>query len=141
MNSPRNNLLDLDAEALKAYIAGLHEKPFRAKQLLNWVHQRGVGDIALMSDLAKSFRQTLSEQTEVCALPVVSEALATDGTRKWLIRMPSTGPHDKGAEIETVYIPESDRGMIAVPCVFLRKQVVRSIVLFALLDIKVFHGT
>jgi 23S rRNA (adenine2503-C2)-methyltransferase len=89
---------------MKAYIAGLHEKPFRAKQLLNWVHQRGIGDIALMTDLAKSFRQTLSEQAIVSALPVLNEALATDGTRKWLLDVGGNNA------VEMVFIPEDDRG-------------------------------
>ena len=108
MNSPRVNLLDLDADAMKAYIAGLHEKPFRAKQLLNWVHQRGIGDIALMTDLAKSFRQTLSEQAIVSALPVLNEALATDGTRKWLLDVGGNNA------VEMVFIPEDDRGTLCI---------------------------
>ncbi len=108
MNSPRVNLLDLDADAMKAYIAGLHEKPFRAKQLLNWVHQRGIGDIALMTDLAKSFRLTLSEQAIVSTLPVLNEALATDGTRKWLLDVGGSNA------VEMVFIPEDDRGTLCI---------------------------
>jgi 23S rRNA (adenine2503-C2)-methyltransferase len=61
---------------MAAYVAGLNEKPFRAKQLLNWVHQRGVSDIAAMSDLAKPFRASLTDRAEIKPLPVIRDEQA-----------------------------------------------------------------
>ena len=93
---------------MAAYVAGLNEKPFRAKQLLNWVHQRGVSDIAAMSDLAKPFRASLADRAEIKPLPVIRDEQAEDGTRKWLI--------DVGAKdaVEMVFIPEDDRGTLCI---------------------------
>jgi 23S rRNA (adenine2503-C2)-methyltransferase len=93
---------------MAAYVAGLNEKPFRAKQLLNWVHQRGVSDIAAMSDLAKPFRASLADHAEIKPLPVIRDEQAEDGTRKWLI--------DVGAKdaVEMVFIPEDDRGTLCI---------------------------
>ena len=64
MIESRVNLLNFDPEGLVEYIASLQEKPFRAKQLMRWIHQRGEADIAQMSDLAKAFRATLTERSE-----------------------------------------------------------------------------
>jgi len=58
LNTARTNLLNFDAAKMAEYVAGLNEKPFRAKQLMQWVHQRGISDVAQMTDLAKSFRAT-----------------------------------------------------------------------------------
>jgi adenine C2-methylase RlmN of 23S rRNA A2503 and tRNA A37 len=77
--------LDFDADQMAAYVAGLNEKPFRAKQLMQWIHQRGISDINDMSDLAKSFRATLLDKAEVLSLPIIKDEHATDGTRKWLL--------------------------------------------------------
>jgi 23S rRNA (adenine2503-C2)-methyltransferase len=108
LTTPRTNLLDFDAAGMAAYVAGLNEKPFRAKQLLNWVHQRGVSDIAAMSDLAKTFRTSLADSAEIKPLPVIRDEQAEDGTRKWLI--------DVGAKdaVEMVFIPEDDRGTLCI---------------------------
>ena len=86
----------------------LQEKPFRAKQLLRWIHQRGQADVSQMSDLAKSFRATLAEKTCVAALPVITDQMATDGTRKWLLDV------GFGDAVEMVYIPEDDRGTLCI---------------------------
>jgi 23S rRNA (adenine2503-C2)-methyltransferase len=85
----RINLLNFDPEGMSDYIASLQEKPFRAQQLMRWVHQRGEADIAQMSDLAKTFRATLAEKACVSALPVISDQQAADGTRKWLLDVTS----------------------------------------------------
>ena len=89
-------------------MADLQEKPFRAKQLLRWIHQRGQADVSQMSDLAKSFRATLAEKTCVAALPVITDQMATDGTRKWLLDVGC------GDAVEMVYIPEDDRGTLCI---------------------------
>jgi 23S rRNA (adenine2503-C2)-methyltransferase len=105
---PRTNLLDLDGERLATFIAGLNEKPFRAQQLMRWVHQRGVSDIHLMSDLAKSFREQLDGTVEIKSLPVISDQTASDGTRKWLLDV------GDGNAVEMVYIPEDERGTLCI---------------------------
>jgi len=104
----RINLLNFDPEGLGEYIASLQEKPFRTKQLMRWVHQRGESDFAQMSDLAKSFRATLAEKACVSALPIISDQQASDGTRKWLLDVAD------GNAVEMVYIPEDDRGTLCI---------------------------
>jgi len=108
MQKDKVNLFDLDRDGLTEFMASLGEKPFRARQILQWLYQRNVRDIELMTDVSKATRAKLSE----CAtteLPVVESAqLSRDGTAKWLFEL-----HD-GNCIETVYIPESDRGTLCV---------------------------
>ncbi len=107
MSAPKN-LLGLDRFALQEYFASLGEKAFHARQLLQWVYQRGVTDFSEMTDLRLSLRQTLSENA-VIALPEVSRAQhSLDGTRKWLFRLAD------GNSIETVFIPEEDRGTLCI---------------------------
>ncbi len=96
------NLLDLDATALERYCAGLGEKPFRARQLLRWIHQRGEADFGAMTDIAKTFRERLAAEHVIAGPEVVSDHTAGDGTRKWLLRV------DAANAIETVFIPEGD---------------------------------
>ena len=108
MIDPRVNLLNFDPEGLGEYIASLQEKPFRAKQLMRWIHQRGEADITQMSDLAKTFRATLADKACVSTLPIVSDQHATDGTRKWLLDV------GQGNAVEMVYIPEDDRGTLCI---------------------------
>ncbi len=105
---PRTNLLDLDGERLATFISSLNEKPFRAQQLMRWVHQRGVSDIHAMSDLAKSFREQLDGTVEIKSLPVISDQTASDGTRKWLLDV------GDGNAVEMVYIPEDERGTLCI---------------------------
>ncbi|MDR3409857.1 MAG: 23S rRNA (adenine(2503)-C(2))-methyltransferase RlmN [Formivibrio sp.] len=102
------NLLDFDAERLAHFVADMGEKSFRAKQLLKWVHQRGESDFSAMTDIAKSFRQKLSEQAVVTIPGMLAEQVASDGTHKWLL--------DVGAAngVEAVFIPEDDRGTLCV---------------------------
>ncbi len=102
------NLLGLDAQGLHAQALGWGEKPFRATQLMRWVHQRGVSEFSEMSDLAKSFRAHLSENCAVQTMPVVQDHVSSDGTRKWLFDV------GQGNAIETVFIPETDRGTLCV---------------------------
>jgi len=108
LNTARTNLLNFDAAKMAEYVAGLNEKPFRAKQLMQWVHQRGISDVAQMTDLAKSFRATLAADAEVSSLPVIADNRAGDGTRKWLLDVGA------GNAVEMVFIPEDDRGTLCI---------------------------
>ncbi len=102
------NLLGLDSAGLAALCRDWGEKPFRARQLMRWIHQRGAADFGVMSDLARSFRERLLANARVVAPGVVSDHLSADGTRKWLLDVGA------GNAIETVFIPESDRGTLCV---------------------------
>jgi 23S rRNA (adenine2503-C2)-methyltransferase len=102
------NLLEFDLDGLAAWCAALGEKRFRAVQLFRWVHQRGVADFAQMSDLAKSLRDKLAGGAVVRALSLLSEHVSEDGTVKWLFDVGG------GDAVETVYIPEADRGTLCV---------------------------
>src|SRR5437773_10053357 len=105
---PKINLLDFDLDGLAAYCDSLGEKRFRATQLFRWIHQRGASDFAQMSDLAKSLRDKLAHVAEVRALPIISEQASADGTVKWLFDVGG------GNAVETVFIPEDDRGTLCV---------------------------
>jgi 23S rRNA (adenine2503-C2)-methyltransferase len=105
---PRKNLVGLSREALVGEMAAFGEASFRARQLWHWIYHRGATDFAIMTTLSKTFRERLAE-AYVVRRPVVSRALASvDGTRKWLLRFPD------GQEVETVHIPEEDRGTLCV---------------------------
>ncbi|MFM2068002.1 MAG: rRNA ((2503)-C(2))-methyltransferase RlmN [Pseudomonadota bacterium] len=102
------NLLDFDLDALAAYCERLGEKRFRAVQLFRWIHQRGARDFEQMSDLAKSLRAKLAGTAELRPLTVISEHRSSDGTVKWLFDV------GNGDAVETVFIPEDDRGTLCV---------------------------
>lgn len=102
------NLLGLDKAALTSYFQSIGEKPFRATQLMKWVHQQGVTDFNEMSNFSKNLRQTLSEKAEITAPEVLFEKIASDGTTKWLLKMSC------GNSVETVFIPEKTRGTLCV---------------------------
>ena len=102
------NLLDFDLERLTAFCDSLGEKRFRAVQLYRWIHQKGAADFEQMSDLAKSLRSKLAGVAEVRALRVVGEHVSADGTIKWLFDV------GDGNAVETVFIPETDRGTLCV---------------------------
>ncbi len=102
------NLLDLDGDGLARYIDDLGEKPFRARQLQRWIHRAGVGEFASMSDLAKDFRQRLAVCAEIRAPRIIRSGVSTDGTHKWLLEV------EGGSAIESVFIPETDRGTLCV---------------------------
>jgi 23S rRNA (adenine2503-C2)-methyltransferase len=102
------NLLDLDRKAMEGFFADLGEKPFRATQLIKWIHQRGVADFAAMTDLSKALRAKLEEVCEVRLPEAVFDQRSADGTRKWLLRL------DGGNAIEVVFIPEPNRGTLCV---------------------------
>ena len=102
------NLLDFDLDALAAYCEQLGEKRFRAIQLFRWIHQKGAKDFAQMSDLAKSLRDKLQTRATLAPLSVRSEQVSADGTVKWLFDVGA------GNAVETVFIPERDRGTLCV---------------------------
>ena len=102
------NLLDFDHAALTALFIERGEKPFRARQTLRWVHRRLADRVEAMSDLAKSTREALARDAGIQAPAVVRDSVATDGTRKWLLDVGGANA------IETVYIPEDDRGTLCV---------------------------
>jgi 23S rRNA (adenine2503-C2)-methyltransferase len=104
----RTNLLDFTLPALTGWFASLGEKPFRARQVFRWVHQRGVADFDAMTDLAKSLREKLKEIAEVRPPGILSEHRSADGTVKWLFDV------GIGNGIEAVFIPEDDRGTLCV---------------------------
>ncbi|MCZ8173932.1 MAG: 23S rRNA (adenine(2503)-C(2))-methyltransferase RlmN [Burkholderiaceae bacterium] len=105
---PLANLLDFDLDGLAAFCEGLGEKRFRATQLYRWIHQRGASGFDAMTDLARSLRDKLATRAEVRALPLISEHRSADGTVKWLFDVGG------GNAVETVFIPEADRGTLCV---------------------------
>ena len=102
------NLLDRDLRGLTAFCAEIGEKPFRARQLLRWIHRNGESDFERMSDLSKPLRERLREVATVQAPALASESVAADGTRKWLLSVGAANA------IETVFIPETHRGTLCV---------------------------
>jgi len=106
--SDKINLLDLDRESMLYFFTGIGEKPFRASQVLKWIYQQGILDFALMTNLSKPLREKLSEIACIHLPEIVTEQVSSDGTRKWLLRV------DTQNCIETVFIPEQDRGTLCV---------------------------
>lgn len=94
------NLLGQTRQQLEGFFATLGEKPFRAKQVMRWVHHFGVAEVAAMSDLAKTLRERVAGLVEIRAPQVLSDSVADDGTRKWLFAIDGTNA------VEAVYIPE-----------------------------------
>ena len=102
------NLLDYDLEGLVAFCEGLGEKRFRAMQLFRWIHQKGAPDFEQMTNLAKSLREKLAGSACIQGPKVVSRHDSADGTVKWLFDVGA------GDVIETVFIPEADRGTLCI---------------------------
>jgi 23S rRNA (adenine2503-C2)-methyltransferase len=102
------NLLGLDSEGMEEFFAGIGEKPFRARQVLKWIHRRGAGDFVAMTDIAKELRAKLHDAALIAPPAVVGDGTAPDGTRKWLIKV------DGANAIESVFIPEDGRGTLCV---------------------------
>ena len=104
----KTNLLDFDLDGLVTWCQAQGEKKFRAVQLFRWIHHKGVSDFSQMTDLAQSLRLMLQDKAEVRALSVVSRHDSADGTIKWMFDV------GQGNAIETVFIPETDRGTLCV---------------------------
>ncbi|TAK84544.1 MAG: 23S rRNA (adenine(2503)-C(2))-methyltransferase RlmN [Betaproteobacteria bacterium] len=104
----KRNLLGLDAQALGRFFEALGEKPFRARQVLRWIHQQSESDFARMSDLSKALRDKLAETACIVAPAIVGDTPAEDGTRKWLVKV------DGANAVESVFIPETARATLCV---------------------------
>jgi 23S rRNA (adenine2503-C2)-methyltransferase len=104
----KTNLLGLSRADMQAFFTGMGEKAFRATQVMQWIHQYAVYDFDAMTNLSKSLRAKLAEVAEVRLPEVVVDQASSDGTRKWLLQLES------GNCIETVFIPESNRGTLCV---------------------------
>jgi len=102
------NLLDFNLQQLSVFLEKAGEKPFRAKQLLRWIHQYGESDFSAMSDLSKSLREKLAGIAKIEPPRLLREQQSADGTRKWLLGT------DVGNAVEAVFIPEDDRGTLCV---------------------------
>lgn len=103
------NLLGMDLASMQQFFTEeLGEKKFRAIQVLKWIHQRGVDNIDDMTDVSKALRDRLKECAEIVAPEVTFKKYSKDGTRKWVMKMPG------GSAVETVFIPEDDRGTLCV---------------------------
>ncbi len=102
------NLLDLDQPGLAKFFVELGEKPFRAKQVMRWIHHFGMIDFEQMTDIAKPLREKLATLAEVRLPEVKVEQISDDGTRKWLIAA------DASNGIESVFIPEDERGTLCI---------------------------
>lgn len=98
----------MDRAALREYFTLLGEKPFRAEQVLQWVHHYGEAEFDAMTTISKVLREKLKTIAEIRAPEVVLDQCAADGTRKWLLRL------DSGNSIETVFIPEAGRGTLCI---------------------------
>jgi 23S rRNA (adenine2503-C2)-methyltransferase len=108
INIDRRNLVGLGRSALAAELSEFGAEPFRARQLWHWIYHRGVTDFAAMTNLAKGFRERLAERFVLVRPDVAAAQTSRDGTRKWLLRFID------GQEVETVHIPEEDRGTLCV---------------------------
>jgi len=106
--SEKINLLNFNSQQLRQFCCDLGEKPFRAQQLMQWIHQMGFNDFSQMSNLGKALRERLSETTEIRLPEIISCQQSSDGTHKWLLKL------DCGNCIETVFIPEAKRGTLCV---------------------------
>jgi len=102
------NLAGMSLAHLREFFATLGEKPFRAAQVLKWIHQRGVIDFQAMTDISKPLRDKLMEVAEIQLPEVVEDYESDDGSHKWIIEVAS------GSRVEMVFIPESGRGTLCV---------------------------
>ncbi|MFC3678938.1 23S rRNA (adenine(2503)-C(2))-methyltransferase RlmN [Bacterioplanoides pacificum] len=102
------NLLGLSPAKMEAFFADLGEKKFRAQQMLKWIHQYGEADFGKMTNMSKGLRAKLAEVSEISLPEVIYDKTSKDGTRKWVMRMAG------GSSVETVYIPEKERGTLCV---------------------------
>ncbi len=108
LSTQKVNLLGLTQAQLLEYFAGIGERPFRAKQVMKWIHHHGLDDFEGMTDISKALRARLNETAEIRGPKVQAVQTAKDGTRKWLLQLAD------GNGIETVYIPEADRNTLCV---------------------------
>ena len=108
MAGDKPNLLGLSRNKMKALFSEIGEKPFRAQQIMQWIHQRGVLDLNAMTDISKSLRGQLEQLVEIRLPEVVADYPSDDGSHKWVIEVAS------GSRVEMVFIPEGGRGTLCV---------------------------
>ncbi len=111
----KTDLLGMDMAGLAEFFTQIGEKPFRAAQVMKWIHQFGVSDFDEMTNLSKALREKLKQKAVIRTPKIVSEQRSEDGTIKWLLEV------DNHNSVETVFIPEKH----AVPCVFHLRSAVR----------------
>ena len=107
-SAAKTNLIGLDRQMMTDYFESIGEKSFRAKQVLQWIHQYGVIDFAEMTNISKALREKLANECEITLPDIISDKLSVDGTRKWLLDV------GKGGAIEAVFIPEESRGTLCI---------------------------
>jgi 23S rRNA (adenine2503-C2)-methyltransferase len=108
MEIKKLNLMNFDRAAMAAWFEARGEKPFRAQQLLKWIHQQGVVDFDAMTNLSKALREDLKAVAEIHGLTIVADQNSSDGSRKWLFELAD------GNRIESVYIPEAERATLCI---------------------------
>jgi 23S rRNA (adenine2503-C2)-methyltransferase len=106
--SGKVNLLSLDLDGLKAFFQSIGEQPFRAQQLMKWIHHTGFDRFDEMTNLSKALREKLASAAEIVAPEIAYQNFSKDGTRKWVLRLDSKNC------VETVFIPDGDRGTLCV---------------------------
>ena len=104
----KTNLLNYDLPALTEYFQQIGQKPFRAKQVMRWIHQAGASSFDEMTDLAKALRAELQQHAELAVPALMTAQESQDGTRKWLLDVGT------GNGVETVFIPELERGTLCI---------------------------
>jgi len=102
------NLLEFEKHEFAQFCAEIGEKPFRARQLMHWIHQSGTDDFDVMSDISRPLRERLKATAEIRAPRVVRDTTAADGTRKWLLEVGA------GNAVDAVFIPERYRGTLCI---------------------------
>ncbi|WP_319557330.1 23S rRNA (adenine(2503)-C(2))-methyltransferase RlmN [Thiomicrorhabdus sp.] len=102
------DLLGMDRQAMEAFFADIGEKPFRAGQVMKWIHQFGISDFDEMTNLSKSLRDKLKAVAQIRTPKIVAEQYSEDGTIKWLLEV------DNHNSVETVFIPEANRGTLCI---------------------------
>ncbi len=107
-NPAKTNLFGLDPQAMREFFVAMGEKPFRAAQVLQWIHHYGADNFGVMTNIGQALRNRLAEAAEIAAPEIALDREAADGTRKWLLRLAD------GNCIETVFIPEEGRGTLCV---------------------------
>jgi 23S rRNA (adenine2503-C2)-methyltransferase len=116
--APRPTLAGLGREGLSAALAAIgvpeRQRRMRVGQLWTWIYAHGVTSFDAMTDISKELRGQLAAAYTLDRPEIVAEQISTDGTRKWLLRLPRRGHEARAPEIETVYIPESDRGTLCI---------------------------
>jgi 23S rRNA (adenine2503-C2)-methyltransferase len=112
------SLVGLTREQIAAALGGVgvpeREQRMRTSQIWHWIYHRGAADFGVMTNVSKTLRAVLEQKFSLARPEVVTEQISTDGTRKWLIRLPPRPDDARPHEIEAVYIPEADRGTLCV---------------------------